>query len=71
MPGHVSSSAPAAYEVHHVVSDDLWVQIMTDDDPYFLAPTGAEGTLAVAAWHSRSRDGLFVHVETCKTMYEL
>ena len=34
MPGHVISSTPAACEAHHVVSDDLWVQIMTDDDPY-------------------------------------
>ena len=31
----VSSWTPAAYEAHHVVRDDLWVQIMTDDDPYF------------------------------------
>ena len=36
LPGHVSSSAPAAYEAHHVVRDDLWVQIMTDDEPYFF-----------------------------------
>ena len=35
MPGHVSSSTPAAYEVHHVARDDLWVQIMIDDDEYF------------------------------------
>ena len=50
--------------------DDLWVQIMTDDDPYFWhrqeqtavwsMPPGTQ-----PAW-VRSRDGLFVHVETAK-----
>ena len=35
MPRNVSSSTPAACEVHHVVRDDLWVQVVTDDDLYF------------------------------------
>ena len=35
LPGHVSSSTPAGYEVHHAARDDLWVQIRTDDEPYF------------------------------------
>ena len=68
LPEHVSLSTPAAYEAHHVARDDLWVQIMTDHEPYFWhrvertsewrKPPGTH-----PAW-VRSRDGLFFHVET-------
>ena len=71
----VSSWTPAAYEAHHEVRDDLWVQIMTDDDPYFWhrqeqtavwrMPLGTR-----PAW-VRSRDGLFVHVETGRVLSSL
>ena len=58
MPAHVSSSTPAAYEAHHVARDDLWVQIMTDDEPCFW-----HRVEQTSVW-VRSRDGLFFHVET-------
>ena len=51
MPRDVSSSTLAACEVHHVVRDDLWVQIMTDDDPYYWQQF-ADGSVAHAARHS-------------------
>ena len=73
--GEVSSWTPAATEAHHVVRDDLWVQIMTDDDPYFWhrqeqtavwrMPRGTR-----PAW-VRSRDGLFVHVETGPLVFDV
>ena len=68
-------SAPAAHKVHHVVRDDLGVQIMTDDDPYFWhrqeetavwrMPPGTH-----PAW-VRSRDGLFFHVESGQVLPSL
>ena len=75
MPRDVSSSTPAACEVHHVARDDLWVQIMTDDEPYFWhreeqtavwrMPPGTH-----PAW-VRSRDGLFFHVESGQVLPSL
>ena len=63
---------------HHdgaVPRDDFWVQIMTDDDPYFWhrqeqtavwrMPPGTR-----PAW-VRSRDGLFVHVESGQVLPSL
>ena len=68
VPGSSSSWTPAAYEAHHVVRDDLWVQIMTDDRPYFWHRQERR-----AVWRMppgtrppwmRMTDGLFVHIET-------
>ena len=68
LPGHVSSSTPAAYEAHHVARDDLWVQIMTDDEPYFWHRVEQTSVWRMPpgthpAW-VRTRGGLFFHVET-------
>ena len=57
LSGHVSSSTPAAYEAHHVARDDLWVQIRTDDEPYFWH------RVEQTAW-LRVHEGLFFHIET-------
>ena len=68
LPGHVSSSTPAAYEAHYAARDDLWVQIRTDDDPYFWHRVEQTAVWRMPpgthpAW-VRSRDGFFFHVET-------
>ena len=68
LPGHVSSSTPAAYEAHHVARDDLWVQIMTDDEPYFWHRVEQTSVWRMPpgtrrAW-LRVHEGLFFHIET-------
>ena len=75
MPRDVSSSTPAAYEVRHVVRDDLWEQIMTDDDPYFWHQQEQTAVWRMPpgthpAW-VRSRDGLFFHVESGQVLPSL
>ena len=59
----------------HVVRDDLWVLIMTDDDPYFWHGQGQ-----TAVWRMppgtrptwlRMHGGLFFHIETQKVQQSL
>ena len=75
MPGHVSSSTLAAYEGHHVVNDDLWVQIVADDDPYFWHRQQQRAhwqmPLGTRPGWVRSRDGLFVRVDSGKVLPSL
>ena len=66
--GSSSSWTPAAHHGGAVVRDDLWVQIMTGNGPYFWhrrewravwrMPPGTR-----PGW-MRMSDGLFVHIET-------
>ena len=51
-----------------MVRDDLWVQIMTDDDPYFWHRQEQRAVWRMPpgtrpAW-MRMSGGLFVHIET-------
>ena len=75
LPGHVSSSTPAAYETHHVVRDDLWVQIKTDDEPYFWHRVEQTAVWRMPpgtrpAW-LRVHEGLFFHIETETVQHSL
>ena len=75
LPGHVSSSTPAAYEAHHVVRDDLWVQISTDDEPYFWHRVEQTAVWRMPpgtrpAW-LRVHEGLFFHIETETVQHSL
>ena len=68
-------STPAAYEVRHAARDDLWVQIMTDDEPYFWHRVEQTSVWRMPpgtrpAW-VRTRDGLFFHIETETVQHSL
>ena len=75
LPGHVSPSTPAAYEVHHAARDDLWVQIRTDDEPYFWHRVEQTAVWRMPpgtrpAW-LRVHEGLFFHIETETVQHSL
>ena len=75
LPGHVSSSTPAAYEAHHAARDDLWVQIRTDDEPYFWhrVEQTAVWRMPPGTWPAwlRVQEGLFLHIETETVQHSL
>ena len=69
---HSASFTRSSHHDGAVPRDDLWVQIMTDDDPYFWHRQQQTAVWSMPpgtrpAW-VRSRDGLFVHVETGPTV---
>ena len=75
LPGHVSSSTPAAYEAYHAARDDLWVQISTDDEPYFWHRVEQTAVWRMPpgtrpAW-LRVHEGLFFHIETETVQHSL
>ena len=68
-------STPAAYEVHHAARDDLWVQIRTDDEPYFWHRVEQTAVWRMPpgtrpAW-LRVHEGLFFHIETETVQHSL